>query len=351
MLLFMDGFDNYSLPQATALGRWAAASGLSQEGTIVQYGVGQSMQDAANGYLERNIGQNLAAGCMGMGFYATTGAGAQITLFVLYDGSTIQMHAHMNADRTISIYRGSGLSNNLGTSTYTVPNASWNYYELKWKISDSISSGDVVLYVDGTAILTLAAGSDTKASANAYATKYRIGGDTTIYNSTTARRYMDNHYLLDFTGSYNNAPLGSVRVQTLQPTGNGNYSGMTGSDGNSVNNYQLVDETLAHNTDTDYVEHATAGTRDSYAMGDTLSTTGTIYAVQTVHVARKTDTDNKSFAPFFRISSTDYDGTTVSLTSSTYQDYHQIYETNPATSAVWTKSDVDGLEFGTKVVS
>lgn len=349
MLLFMDGFDNQSITQLVTNGKWVTQSGFAIETSVVQYSVGQSIQEASNGFIERNIGSNLAAGCFGVGFRFVTGTGAN-PIFILYDSTTIQIGLHCNNDGTLSVCRGT-TATVLGTSATALSTDTWYYVELKWKINDSISSGDVVVYVDGVAVLTVSATSDTKATANAYATKYRLGGDSTFYNSTARRRYLDNHYFVDFSGSVNNAPLGSVRVQTLSPSGNGNSSGMSGSDGNSVNNYQLVDETGSHNTDTDYVEHATATTKDTYAFGDSAATTGTIYGIQTNIVARKTDTDAKTICPVIRIGSTDYDGTTTAGLASTYSTYTQVYETKPSDSTAWTKSDVDGAEYGVKVVS
>src|SRR5437764_673985 len=54
------------------------------------------------------------------------------------------------------------------------------------------------------------------------------------------RAYLDDLYVCDATGTTNNTFLGDVRVHTLVPSGNGTDSGLTGSDGNQVNNYQLV---------------------------------------------------------------------------------------------------------------
>lgn len=348
-LLFMDGFDHLSVAQLT-VGKWDTGSGISIETTIVQYSTGQSIQDAANGYVEKSFGSNLAAGCLGVGYRCAALAGAN-PIFILYDGTTIQMGLIRNSNGSLSVCRGTSATV-LGTSATGLISANtWYYIELKWKINDSISSGDVVVYIDGVSVLTVAATSDTKATANAYATKYHVGGDSAFYNSTVDRRYFDNHYSIDFSGSSNNTPLGSVRVQTLYPNGNGNTSGMTNQNGNSTNNYQQVDETGSHNSDTDYVEASTASTKDTYAFQNTAATTGTIFGVQTNITARRTDANAKTICPVVRHSSTDYDGTTTASINSNFQTYSQMYETNPGTSAAWTQSDVDGAEFGVKVVS
>lgn len=350
MLLFFEGFDCQSTAQLTTNGKWSATAGLVVETVNTRFGVGQALQDAsAAGMIERAVGSNLATGCIGSAYRIESGSLAAV-LMVLYDGTTCQLAVIMNSDRTLSIIRNS-TGTVLGTSTYTVPVASYFYLELKFNISDSISSGDVILYVDGTAVITLAAATDCKHTTNAYITKYRLGGDSGIISAAPPRRYIDDHYIVDFTGTINNAPLGSVRVQTLLPSANGNSSGMSGSDGNSVDNYALVDETGSNNGDTDYVEHATAGTKDTYVVQDTASTTSTIFGVQTNIVAKRTDTDNKTIAPVIRIGSTDYDGPTTASINSAFTTYTQLYETKPSNSTAWTKTDVDGAEFGVKVVS
>jgi len=81
-----------------------------------------------------------------------------------------------------------------------------------------------------------------------------------------------------------------------------------------------------------------------------LSTTGgSVFAVQTVLAARKDDAGVRQIAPVIRQSTTDYDGTTVTL-SSTYDQYRQIYPQDP-TATNWTIANVNADEFGVKTIA
>jgi hypothetical protein len=144
-------------------------------------------------------------------------------------------------------------------------------------------------------------------------------------------------------------PIGDVRVESLLPNGNGNSSQLVGSDGNSTDNYLLVDET-PYNSDTDYVESSTVGNKDTYAFGNLTPTSGTILAVQARLLAKKTDAGTREFKPVYRSGSTEVDGATMTLTSGYTVSGTDIQETKPGGGA-WTISDVNAAEFGVKVAA
>jgi hypothetical protein len=357
MLIFVEGFDwaASGTAQFVGSGRWPESSGSVAIGNTTAdlrfgAGTGQYMIGASqNDYIRKPFASNQSAGIFGMALKrpaATTNF--KNNVFVLFDTTAnVQMGLLSNADGTLSVFRGSH-SNILGTSTWAQTANQYAYIEFKWKIADSISSGDVEVKVDGTSVLTISAGSDTQATANAYATHFAIWGNTpTITSASASPYYWDDFYYCDLTGSTNNTFLGPIRICTLFPTGNGNSSQMVGSDGNSTNNFQLVDE-VGFNSDTDYVESATVGDKDTYGITDLPSTTNTVFGLQINTVARRTDTDAKSIAAVVRSGGTDYDQTGHSL-GSTYALISDILETDPADSSAFTVSDVNNLEVGVKV--
>ena len=91
----------------------------------------------------------------------------------------------------------------------------------------------------------------------------------------------DDVYLMAGTGD---EFLGDCTVATLLPTGNGFVNQFVGSDGNSTDNYLLVDEQPPSSTD--YVGSATTGQQDLYTLtnltgsGTVLAVAPTIYAVR-----------------------------------------------------------------------
>jgi hypothetical protein len=113
--------------------------------------------------------------------------------------------------------------------------------------------------------------------------------------------------------------------------------------------FATVDD-AAQDGDTSYLLGTAAGQKSTFAFEDTAANVVSVKGVQLVTVARKDDAGVRTMAPVVRSGGTDYVGTTVAP-GTTYAPALQVYETNPATSAAWTKSGVDGAEFGVQVVS
>jgi hypothetical protein len=219
-------------------------------------------------------------------------------------------------------------------TTTTITNDVWYYLEAKVKVD--ASSGTVELRINGT----------TEINVSGYNTKGQTSTNITrlyMYNgSDNAYQYYDDLYIEDANF------LGDVRVQSVLPSGAGGTTQWSPSAGS---NYQCVDE-AAHNSDTDYVSETTAGEKDTYAFQNVTPTTGTVKAVKVVLVARKDDAGSRSIAPVYGngTPASDVDGATVSIGTS-YAFYPEITEVNPLTSSAWTISDVNGAEFGVKLVS
>jgi hypothetical protein len=136
-------------------------------------------------------------------------------------------------------------------------------------------------------------------------------------------------------------------VECLFPNGNGASSQWVGSDGNSTDNYLLVDE-AAPNDDTDYVTSATVGDKDTYAYSNLTPGSGSVYAVQIAAWARKTDVAERKIATIARTTS-EQDSADRTL-ATTYTYYLDVRNTRPGGGA-WSISDVNGAEFGVKVTA
>lgn len=352
MMRFMDGFDHHNTTTLTSYGKWdTLITGVGIGSTSAKQrfsGSGQYLaSDQASRYVEKALGSNEASGVFGMALRMDV-SGSNLYQFlpiILYDGTTAQIFLKMNTDRTISICRTT-TGTVLGTSTYVFPVDQYVYLEWKWKIANSISTNDVIVYADGVDILNLAATTDTQGTSNAYVTKLRLHGDTALLNVTATATYYDDFYWLDLTGSVNNAPKGPVRIVTLSPSATGNSSQLVNNSGNSTNNYQRVDE-IPPTDDTDYVETSTPGNKDTYGFGDLPATVSSVYAVAINTGAKKTDAAARTFKSQVRISSTNYENAEQTLTTN-YKNFQDIMEVSPATSSPFTASEVNGAEYGTK---
>lgn len=226
----------------------------------------------------------------------------------------------------VKIYRGTTL---LGTSTVpiTIGNE-WFYLEIKIYLHDT--EGYVIIRKNGEIFYKL----------NSIKTRNSIE-----YCNHLRIRVQDYNAIIDDLYIDDSNFLGDIKVETLCPSGAGTT---TQWDALSGNNYENVDE-VSQDGDTSYVSTATANEIDTYAFGNLTTTSGTVYGVQVNMTARKDDAGSRSIAPVVRLSSTDRIGNSVSVSDS-YVNHIQMYNTNPDDSEAWTIADVNGAEFGVKLI-
>lgn len=222
---------------------------------------------------------------------------------------------------------------------------SWHYIELGARIHDS--AGWVELRQDGV-------------------TRLRFDGDTrnagtdglidmvTFNQRTNAGTYnIDDVYILNEQGTVNNSWLGDTRCYPLYPNGNGTSSTpLSGSDGNSTDNYLLVDEAGTPVT-TDYVFSQTDGDQDTYTFQDLPVTLGTIRGVEVRMHAAKDETGTKQIRAITRRLGTDSFGPDHTLAAiPLYQTHHDVDELDPhAGPGAWTISTINDTEWGVEVRS
>lgn len=336
-LLWMDSFDHYVT--ADLVEKYTSNAGAS-----ISAGNGRNATAALSGGSGLIKGLAPADATAIIGFaHRPTGTLGNNDVLMLGDGgfgnSTAQATVRILADGSITVYRGnSSVGTVLGTSAAGVVSSGvWQHIEAKITIHDS--TGAVTIRVNGVAVLTLT-GVDTKNTAAAQWTAFQV--------QPGSGNYIDDLFVCDGSGSNNNDLLGDCRVECLLPsTGNGSNTGLTPSTG--TDHGALVDES-APNDDTDYNGATTTGVKDTYNF-PSVATTGAVKGVQINLSAKKTDTGTKTICAVTRPGSTDYDGPTQALATTTYQYYSSIRETNPDTSALWTVSEINAAEFGMKVVA
>lgn len=201
----------------------------------------------------------------------------------------------------------------------------WRYIECKYNSSTGVTS----VRIDGSVVLS------GTVPAPAAVPNLLFGGTGALEHS------IDDLYILDTAGTLNNDFLGDVRVQTYLPTADGANTGMTPSTGTT--HYNLVDETTPNTTD--YVSTTSTGVKDTYQFPDLSANTGNVFGVMTTNYAHKDSTGLAGIANVVRSGGTNYSGTSNSL-STGWTANSQTWETNPATGAVWSASEVNSAEFG-----
>lgn len=331
-LLLMDGFDN-----GDRLSRYPLGTG-TQHTSTTRFGYGQAIQC--------NNSTNLvmpftASATIFFGFAFNLNSQNGVIAFFGDGNTTNHVSIVINADGSWSARRGSTTGTILASGA-AASLSTTGFHSIEGKITISDTVGVIELRYDGSASpFCNVTSADTKNGGT------NVSVDTLLLRtgSTGASGGMtvDDFYLLNSSGSApNNTFLGDVRVMTVLPNGNGNYSQLTGSDGNSTDNYLLVDEATVNTSD--YVG-GVSGLKDSYTMENLSVSPTTIFGVQEVAYAAKSDAGAANFKHLLRISSTDYT-TSSKVLSTTYTIYLNLRETSPATATAWTESEVNGLEAG-----
>lgn len=333
-LLFIDGFDHYAT--ADMLKKWSTQGTYSPtiNATAGRRGGGGLVVGSTS--TSTSLSKSLSAVStviVGVAFKIGSTAQAGETIR-LYEGATQHISLYYSSG-TFKLYRGSNTGTLLATGTTSVSASTWVYIELKVTIHDT--TGAYELRLNGV----------TEFSATNVDT--RNGGTSGVVDSVSLGGYtgtFDDFYLCDTSGTTNNNFLGDCRIDTLYPSGAGNYTQFTPSTGS---NYTCVDETTPNTTD--YVSSATSGNRDSYAFAD-LAALGSesIYGVQVNAYAQKSDAGTRSLGTMVRLSGTDADGASVGLGTTTYSYISQVFEKDPS-AAAWTEANVNAAEFGVKVTA
>lgn len=187
----------------------------------------------------------------------------------------------------LEIRLGTAAGTLLATTTAPAfPANEWHNIQVAVTVADA--GGTVEVKVDGVTVInftgdTRNAGTTTTIDSIAFAGAPGNGGQNTIVADLWVTDETDGTAT---QGRPNTGFLGDLKVSALVPSGNGASSQFVGSDGNSVDNYLLVDEPAAANT-TDYVGSPTVGNRDLYVLPDLPSNAGAVYGLrQFCYVAR-----------------------------------------------------------------
>lgn len=252
-------------------------------------------------------------------------------------GATQHLTFVVNAN-VVKVYRGTSSGTLLATGATTIT-AAWHVFEFRATISDS--TGVVQVWLEG--------GSSTEI--NLSSTDTKNGGTNSSIDKVRIVEAGSNWDFSDFilsdaSGSYNNSRMGEVTVRTLTPNGDGNSSQLLGSDGNSTNNYLLVDEVPFG--DSDYVGSPTSGQGDTYTMTD-LTGTPTVRAVQVTARMGKSDAGVVQGKNRIRSGGTNYASAAKTPVGTGFGAVTELYETDPATSSPWTYTNVNALEVGAEV--
>ena len=231
-LLFCDSFDHYTAALAnTKRDTWSNADLVAG-----RFGNGMRFTNTNWSLGKANIGTSSPATWI-VGFAFKITGGMNTNPCVRFgENATTHIRVHVNGSRQLVISRD-GTTLATTTQAWSADNV-WHYVELKMFLSDTV--GSIYAQVDGAAETLSYVGTngalDTRNGGSGYFNWiYFVGTSSSSFD-------IDDLYICDDNGSVNNDFLGDVRVEAIFPSGNGNSSVLVGSDGNSTDNYALVDE-------------------------------------------------------------------------------------------------------------
>lgn len=331
MLLFVEGFDY--LATADISKRWTCGSGtVGATGRSGSNGIG-----SVNGLM---IGLPATGSTIIIGFAVKPSLTSGDLMFVCYDLASIvsdgmQVMLRTKADGAIEVVRGSAFTV-IGTSAPGVVTAGTHYYiEMKVLFSDTVGTVDV--HVNGTSVISVSA-IDTKGSTLSDLWNIVAFDDAGAVG-------LDDIYICDGSGSFNNDFLGNVHVEALFAVADsvaaGTYAQCTPSTGSD---HGAMEDETAPNT-ADYNAATAAGQRDSYRL--TAPSTGVaIFGIEALVLVEKTDTEHVTFDPFVLVGGTQFTGERCYPSAGDYDYFSQIEERNPATSGAWTADALTTLEIG-----
>lgn len=239
----------------------------------------------------------------------------------------------------LGLYRGDGTLLASTAATAFHPDA-WDYTEFKATIADS--GGTAVVKLNGTQVISFTG--DTRNGGTGVISGIRLSS-----GDSSGGAFYDDYVLLDSLGPapYNDF-LGDVRVSTLVGNGDGTFSQLLGSDGNSVQNYLQVNEVPP--VGTTYNGSATVGQRDTYAMTDLPTTSGQVLAVRPLLFAHKADAGAGNLKVVTRLAGgTERVEALQAMTATLVTPHLGDLRTVDPANAAWTIASVNGAEFGMEV--
>jgi hypothetical protein len=327
---FQESFDGFSVAQMVRKWTWAPGSYIDLAAAYGRNGNGMRIWNCSNPpYMILDAHQKWTCG------FAWKKIGLDFMLCGFRDATSLQVELRVDAVGHLYVTRnGTQIG---GTSSYTVPEASWVYVEFQAFIHDT--AGYFEVRVNGVCVLS-GTNLDTKNTANAWADGFIFG------NPGSKEAHYDDFYLNDDAGSAHNGFDGDQKVIAYVANANGSQNGWTPSTG--ADRYAVIDEKPA-NDDTDYIYSPTVDDIFSCAFED-FALVGVISAVQVLALARKDDAGSRSIQIVSRVGGVNYFSPSVSIGNS-YLYYRQIQETNPNTGSPWAPGDFNAAEFGAKVIS
>lgn len=267
--------------------------------------------------------------------------------------STMMAIRNTNNDLLNMLYNGGNFQWRVGgfngsilfQNSINIGTGAWKLLEVHYKIHDS--TGIVEVKVDGL-------------SAGSYSGDTKPGGDTQVNLLRFETNYSTAFYVDDMAlnntdnsdGKNDISWCGDGHIELLRDNGNSPDTWTdqwTGSDGNSTDNYALVDDIPPSSSD--YIESDVVGYQDRHAIANWSGTGKRIKRVWSEARALDTSAGGNNMKIGLRLASADYLSAAIALGSSYGVVKGTEYVNNPATSAAWSNGELDAAQILVEVAA
>lgn len=337
MLVHIEGFDD-----GLQSSKWTSYSVQARGASTGRNGSGVSLSSTSQEMTKALGAGEDATVTVGFALRATPHATNTVGLVQLRSDSGVTTHLllALTPAGMLAVCRGS-VSTVLGTSSSGITSGTWYYVELKATLHDTAGAAEV--RVNGVTVLNLT-GIDTKNAGTKTVFDTVAFKSTMLFTSEYDDVYICNADNTDTAG--NTGFLGDCIITTLYPNGAGTVNGLTGSDGNNVDNHLLVDEPDTPNT-TDYVIHAAVGDLEEYTFAD-MPTAAAVKGVFLRAYAATSDAGTAKLKGYARVAGViaTLDSGELRALSSTYTGVEWRAPLVPSDSTTWTPSKINSAEFG-----
>lgn len=340
-MLFIDGFDHY------------ATSGLAEKYDSVLTGTLEleidgdfgrfvngsiQMQDNNTGFISTILKQTSNEIIVGYAFFFT---GVNLLMVRFKDNVGTVIASHANSGTGGAVFRGTQNGTELGNYSGAWTTSTWQFAEIRCK-RDAVN-GEFEVRANGVIVFS-ATGLNTGA-VDFDQIDFRPSGQN------ANNLWMDDMYILNTQGAApQNTFLGDVRVTALHAKANGNTNNFTPT--GAINNFSAVADPIA-DKDLTFVEAGQLGAKedyDNFDFADLGLSPGTIFGVQVVNSAKKTDAGKLDYKDQMIIAGSTFDqGLDVVATAVEYKMTTFIRDTDPSDDAAWTEAKVAAVGSGFEI--
>lgn len=181
-----------------------------------------------------------------------------------------------------------------------------------------------------------------------YDYRYLINNAWIIGGSSALQHWDDIAINFNDGSGANDGWCGDGRTIRCVPNGNGDSSQWVGSDGNSTDNYLLIDETPVNTTD--YVGATISGYTDLYNVESLSETPIAINTLWVEAYGIQLNADNKGTNLGIKTNSVEYWSPPVIYETGGYTvEVSSGWDVNPYTSSGWDTSAITSLQIGARI--